>query len=214
MKAVSDEVISVEEARAALRCMRLCSFDEEEALESIESLIHRIRKVGTARLVEEIIEEKLSDTQRRFVKEYWYEGKNTAQIARDNGVSQANVYRTVSRANETIRELITPLVRYHTDLTEVKIHPIYVEEIMKISSAAKKKEDSLSQQLRNLRVSNAVTPEQLAKAVCITVNELEKLENGRKSVTVELLERYSKVFGIEFNLKFTNGKGRYEWKEI
>lgn len=214
MKAISDEVISVEEARAALRCMRLCSFDEEEALESIESLIHRIRKVGTARLVEEIIEEKLSETQRKFVKEYWYEGKNTAQIARDNGVSQANVYRTIARANETIKELITPLVRYHTDLTEMKLQPIYVEEIMKISSAAKMKEVSLSQQLKNLRVSNAVTPEQLAKAVCITVSELEKLENGRGKVTVDLLERYSKVFGVEFNLKLINGKGRYEWKEI
>lgn len=214
MKAISDEVISVEEARAALRCMRLCSFDEEEALESIESLIHRIRKVGTARLVEEIIEEKLSETQRKFVKEYWYEGKNTAQIARDNGVSQANVYRTIARANETIKELITPLVRYHTDLTEMKLQPIYVEEIMKISSAAKMKEVSLSQQLKNLRVSNAVMPEQLAKAVCITVSELEKLENGRGKVTVDLLERYSKVFGVEFNLKLINGKGRYEWKEI
>ena len=213
MKDISDEVISVEEARAALRCMRLCSFDEEEALESIDSLIHRIRKVGTAKLVEEIIEEKLSDTQRRFVKEYWYECKNTAQIARENGVSQANVYRTISRANETVKELITPLVRYHTDLTDIKIHPIYVEELMKINSAAKKKEGSLSQQLKNLRVSNAVTSEQVAKAVCITVKELEKIESGNQKVTVDLLERYSNVFGIEFNLNIINGKGRYEWKE-
>ena len=56
MKSISDEVISIEEARAALRCMRLCSFDEEEALESIDRLVGRIRKVGTAKLVEEIIE--------------------------------------------------------------------------------------------------------------------------------------------------------------
>ncbi len=214
MKEISDEVISVEEARAALRCMRLCSFDETEALESIDSLVNRIRKIGTAKLVDEIIENKLSDIQRVFMKEFWYEEKNTSQIARDHGVSQSNVYRAISRANETVRELITPLVRYHADLTEMKIQPMYFEEIMKISSAAKKKEGDLSQQLKNLRVSNAVTSEQLAKAVCITVNELEKIENGRKKVTVDLLEKYSKIFGIEFNLKLVNGKGRYEWKEI
>ena len=72
MKDISNEVISLEEARAALKCMRLCSFDENEALESIDSLVSRIRKVGTARLVEEIIENRLSDTQRRFMKEYWF----------------------------------------------------------------------------------------------------------------------------------------------
>ncbi|MEE1504356.1 MAG: hypothetical protein UGF89_08965, partial [Acutalibacteraceae bacterium] len=168
MKNISDEVVSVEEARAALRCMRLCSFDEGEALESVESLIHRIRRVGTAKLVEEVIENRLSDTQRKFIKEYWYENKNTAQIARDNGVSQANVYRTITRANEAIKNFIMPLVMYHSDLTDIKVQPLYFEEIMKISSAMKQKGGDVSDQLRNLRLSNGVKPEQLAKAVCIT----------------------------------------------
>lgn len=213
MKSISDEVISIEEARAALRCMRLCSFDKEEALESIDSLVYRIRKVGTAKLVEEIIEKRLSETQRCFVKEYWYFNKNTAQIARESGVSQANVYRTITRANETIKELITPLVKYHKDLVSAEITPLYLGEIMEIASAFKKNETQLAGQLKNIRLSKAVTPEQAAQAVCITVNELEKIENGRKMPSAEILERYSKVFNVEINLKFINGKGRYEWKE-
>ena len=213
MKSISDEVISIEEARAALRCMRLCSFDEEEALESIDSLVCRIRKVGTAKLVEEIIEKRLTETQRHFVKEYWYLNKNTTQIARENGVSQANVYRTITRANETIKELITPLVMYHKDLATAEITPIYFDEIMRITSALKKDEIQLAGQLKNIRLSKAVTPEQAAQAVCITVNELEKIENGRKMPSAEILERYSKAFNVEINLKFINGKGRYEWKE-
>ena len=213
MKSISDEVISIEEARAALRCMRLCSFDEEEALESIDSLVSRIRKVGTAKLVEEIIEKRLSETQRLFVKEYWYSNKNTAQIARENGVSQANVYRTITRANETIKELITPLVIYHNDLVSAEITPLYFNEIMKITSAFRTDKTRLAGQLKNIRLSKAVTPEQAAQAVCITVNELEKIENGRKMPSAEILERYSKAFNVEINLKFINGKGRYEWKE-
>lgn len=213
MKNISDEVISVEEARAALRCMRLCSFDETEALESVESLVHRIRKVGTARLVEEIIEKKLSETQKHFVKEFWFNEKNTAQIARENGVSQANVYRTISRANETIKEFITPLVMYHNDLVITEIEPLYFSEIMNITSASERKGISLSEQLKVIRLSNAVTSEQLAKAVCITVGELEKIENGKKLPSLEILERYSRIFNVEINLKFINGKGRYEWKK-
>lgn len=213
MKNISDEVISVEEARAALRCMRLCSFDETEALESVESLVHRIRKVGTARLVEEIIEKKLSETQKHFVKEFWFNEKNTAQIARENSVSQANVYRTISRANETIKELITPLVMYHNDLVITEIEPLYFNEIMNITSVSERKGISLSEQLKYIRLSNAVTSEQLAKAVCITVGELEKIENGKKLPSLEILERYSRIFNVEINLKFINGKGRYEWKK-
>lgn len=213
MKNISDEVISVEEARAALRCMRLCSFDETEALESVESLVHRIRKVGTARLVEEIIEKKLSETQKHFIKEFWFNEKNTAQIARENGVSQANVYRTISRANETIKEFITPLVMYHNDLVITEIEPLYFSEIMNITSASERKGISLSEQLKVIRLSNAVTSEQLAKAVCITVGELEKIENGKKLPSLEILERYSRIFNVEINLKFINGKGRYEWKK-
>lgn len=213
MKNISDEVISVEEARAALRCMRLCSFDETEALESVESLVHRIRKVGTARLVEEIIEKKLSETQKHFIKEFWFNEKNTAQIARENGVSQANVYRTISRANETIKEFITPLVMYHNDLVITEIKPLYFNEIMNITSVSERKGISLSEQLKAIRLSNAVTSEQLAKAVCITVGELEKIENGKKLPSLEILERYSRIFNVEINLKFINGKGRYEWKK-
>ena len=203
MKNISDEVISVEEARAALRCMRLCSFDETEALESVESLVHRIRKVGTARLVEEIIEKKLSETQKHFVKEFWFNEKNTAQIARENGVSQANVYRTISRANETIKELITPLVMYHNDLVITEIEPLYFSEIMNITSASERKGISLSEQLKVIRLSNAVTSEQLAKAVCITVGELEKIENGKKLPSLEILERYSRIFNVEINHIYT-----------
>ena len=91
MKGISDEVISVEEAMAALRCMRLGGFNESEALESIDSLVERIRKLGTAKLVDDIIETDLSENQRIFVQEYWFSGKSTAQIARERGMSQANV---------------------------------------------------------------------------------------------------------------------------
>ena len=214
MKDIYNEVISLEEARAALRCMRLCSFDENEALESIDSFVSRIRKVGTARLVEEIIENRLSETQRRFMKEYWFEAKNTSQIARENNDSQANVYRTISRANATVKELITPLVKYHTDLTEIDLQPLHIQELIEISSAGKRKEGNLAEKLKNLRLLNAVTPEQLAQAVCITVNDIKKIENGSKEVTVDILKRYSKVFNIEIDLKLIKGKGRYEWKEI
>ncbi len=210
---ISNEVISVEEAKAALRCMRLCNFDEVEALESVDNLVGRIRKITTAKLIDNIIETRLSEPQQNVIREYWFNEKNTAQIARECGVSQANVYRTLARANETIRELLTPLVMYYNDLTDVKIVPLFVDDALKVYSAKKKRGNCLSAQLKNLRVSNSVTPEDLARAMCITVKALTEIESGKKEPTVEILEKYSKFFGIEIDVKFINGKGRYEWKE-
>lgn len=214
MKNISDEVLSLEEAKAALRCMRLCSFDEEEALESIDSFVHRIRKVGMAKLVDEIVENHLSSTQKLFFKEYWYNNKNTVQIARENGVSQANVYRTVSRANETVKAMLTPLMMYQHDLSQVNMLPLYAEEIIKISSARQRENRGLNDLLKSIRVANAVTSEDMARAVCITVKELEAIENGKKEPPVTILARYSEIFGIEIEMKINNGKGRYEWRRV
>lgn len=214
MKSISDKVISVEEAKAALRCMRLCGFDETEALESIDSLVERIRKIGMSELVDDIIETRLSETQRIFVQEYWFSGKSTAQIARERGVSQANVYRTISRASETITELLTPLVRYYRDLPDVQVAPLFLEEIMGICSARRNKGENIGAQLKSIRMSNAVTPEQTARAMCITVKKLESIENGKAEPTLELLERYSAVFGVHFNFEIVNGRRKYEWKKL
>lgn len=214
MKNISDEVISVEEAKAALRCMRLGGFDENEALESIDSLVERIRKIGTAKLVDDIIETRLSENQRIFVQEYWFSGKSTAQIARERGVSQANVYRTVTRANETIAELLRPLVMYQRDLPDVQVAPLFLEQIMGICSARRNKGENIGTQLKNIRMSNAVTPEQAAKAMCITVKKLESIENSKAEPTLELLERYSAVFGVRFNFEIVNGRRKYEWKKL
>ena len=214
MKGISDEVISVEEAKAALRCMRLGGFDESEALESIDSLVGRIRKLGTAKLVDDIIETDLSENQRIFVQEYWFSGKSTAQIARERGMSQANVYRTLTRANETITELLTPLVRYHRDLPDVQVAPLFLAEIMGVCSARRNKGENIGEQLKSIRLSRAATPEQTARALCITEKQLGKIEGSVAEPTLELLEKYSAVFSVRFNFEFVNGRRKCEWKEL
>ncbi len=213
MKNISEQVISVEEAEAALRCMRLSGLDEYEALESVEGLVERIRKISTAKLVEDIIETRLTENQRIFVQEYWFSGKNTAQIARERGLSQASVYRTIERANDTIKELLRPLIMYQRDLPDVQVAPLFLGEIMGICSSGANKEGDLGSQLKSIRQSAAVTPEQAAEAMCITVRQLKNIEDGKAEPSLELVQRISAVFGIRFNLEFVNGRRKYEWKK-
>ena len=214
MKIVNDAVISVDEAKAALRCMRLCNLDEYEALESLDSLVERVRKIGMADLVTDIIETKLTENQRIIVQEFWFSGKNTSQIARELGVSQANVYRTLSRANDSIKELLTPLVAYFSDLPQTQVAPIIVNEIMKISSAKSRNSEALPDILMNIRLSKAVSPECAARATNVSVRELEKIENGQVEPSIGFLQRFSRAFNVELDMSIVKGKERYGWKEV
>ena len=68
MNNISEKIISVEEAKTALRCMRLGGLSEEEALESLDEFVFRLRELTTARIVEKIIENELTPIPKRVMK--------------------------------------------------------------------------------------------------------------------------------------------------
>lgn len=209
---MNERMISVDEARTALRCMRLSALSEDEALETLDEVVDRVRKVTLSKLVESIIEEKLSGIQQDYIKKYWYEQKSTAQIARESGVSQAGVYRMIERANVIIKELMTPVIRYTEAVSDVDVVPL-TEEALEICSARKRMTESFCEELRNLRVGVAITPEALARALKISTKELEEIESGRRVPSIVTAMRYSAIFEMEIRMTFVNGRGIYEWKK-
>jgi len=206
-------MISLDEAKTALRCMWLGGLSEEEALDCLDEVADRVRKVTISKIVEEVIEKSLSESQRRYIRMYWYEQKNAAQIARECGVSQAGVYKTIEKANEKIKELMTPVVMYAGLVSESEVIPV-VEEAMEICSARKSLTESFCEALRNLRVGNAITTETLASALKINERELTEIESGHRIPSIVTVMRYSVLFGMEITMTFVNGKGKYKWEKV
>lgn len=213
MNDFSEKLISLEEARAALKAMRLCGLNEDEALECIDEVAERVRKVTCVTLVEDIIESKLSAVQRDYIKKFWYEQKNTAQIAREYGVTQAGVYRTIERANEIIKDLMSSVLSYQNNLKLSEVKPLAIEGIMEVSSASKSFTASFCEALRNQRVSRAIAPETLARALKISRKELEDIENGYQIPSAVTVMRYTALFEMEIKMTFINGRGSYEWQK-
>ena len=212
MEESSEKMISLDEAKTALRCMIRGGLNEEEALDCLEETVDRVRGVTTATIVEDIIGENLTDIQRDYIRKYWYEQKSTLQIARECGVSQASVYRTIERANETIKELMTPVMKYRENIRNAEVIPL-AREATEISAARKRIPASFCEMLGNLRTAQAISAESMARALKITVNELNEIESGRRVPSVVTAMRYSAIFGIEITMKFVNGRGIYEWKK-
>ncbi|MCQ2485120.1 MAG: helix-turn-helix domain-containing protein [Clostridia bacterium] len=209
MEETSEKMISLSEAKAALRCMRLGGFNEEEALDCLDETVRRVRTVTTSALVEDIIRDNLSEVQRDYIRKYWYEQKNTSEIARECGVSQASVYRTIERANEIIKDLMTPVMKYRENVKNVGILPL-VQEAVEISAAMNSMTESLCENLRNVRIANALSVERLARALKISAGELEEIESGRKVPSIVTAMRYSAIFGLDITMNFVNGRGYYK----
>lgn len=212
MNNFSEKMISVEEARAALRCMRLGDLSEEEALECLEDFAFELRNVTTAKLVEEIIENDLTPSQTEILKMYLYDNMGVVQIARIMGLSQAAVSKTIVRANNTIVKLLTPLIKYQNDIADAEIVPINVGKLLSICAAKNGNTESFCEKLRNLRIAYDISKDRLSSNLKISRGELEAIESGRKIPSVTTAMRYSALFDVDIVMEFKNGRGFYSCK--
>lgn len=205
MDNISNKIISIEEARTALKCMAKCGLSPDESIESIDEVADRIRTVNTSYLVREAIDTKLTPTQKSIVTDYWFNGKSIKEIADLNGISQNSVYKALSRAHKKIEEYLSPVIRYHYDLKETEIIPLYVDEMIKIFSASQKSPDSLFVLLKKIRLENGISVEKCAKAVGIPQKDLIQIEKGTISPKASLINKYSILFNRSITIKFEKG---------
>lgn len=212
MNTFSEKIISVEEARTALRCMRLGDLSEDEALECLDEFVFRVRNITTAKIVEEIIEKELTPLQTEVMKMYLYDNMGVAQIGRVLGLSQAAVSKIVVRANNTIVKLMTPLIKYQSDVSDAEIVPIKIGKLLDICSARNGNAASFGEELKNLRIAYDIGAEQLSSNLKISKWDLTAIESGRKIPSITTAMRYSALFDAEIEMKFKNGRGFYSCK--
>lgn len=202
-----EKMISVEEAKKALRCMQLSGLSLEEALETLDDCAFRIRNLTTSKIVERLIETELTEPQRRVIKMYFYDEMNTVQIGKALNISQASAYQTIERASNILVRLLTPLIEYQNDIAVTDEIPIKVNGLLKICAAQNSNAKDFATQLRNLRLAYDVSEERLAANLKISEHELAEIETGKRLPTVIAAMRYSALFDAEINMNFKNGKG-------
>lgn len=209
MKTFSENVLSVDEAKTALRCMRLGDFSEEEALDCLDDLVLRIRNVTMAGIVEEIIENELTPMQTKVMKLFLYEDMGVVEIGRAIGLSQAAVSKLILRANKTIERLMTPLIKYQSDIADAEFIPIKLGRLTEICAARNANTSIFCEALKNLRIAYDIGTKQMASNLKISEWELASIEKGNKLISATMAMRYSALFDVEIVMKFKNGRGFY-----
>ena len=209
---LTDKVITIEEARFALRMMEKCSLDSEEAIESIDGYIERMRNLSLAKLTDRIIETKLSDVQQCAVRDYWFNGISPAQTAQKLGISLSAVYSSRSKAQDIIKNYLEPLMMYFNDITAKDTAPV-TEKYLQILKAQKSSADNLPEALKNLRIGKAVEPQTLSDMLNISIDELMKIEQGKAKITTETITKYCNIFNIDISIQCRNGEWRIKWTD-
>ena len=211
MNSITDELISLEEARFALNCIRRHGFSTEEALESIDKLVCSKRTVTMAYLVDYLIKNRLTHMQAEVIRLCCLEDISAAEAATRLGMSVRCIYAAKTKAKEILKDYLEVLVMYFKDLETSEMSPLYLDEALDVLKAQKRDKGNIAVLLKDLRLSHAIEAEQCAKFLNISEKKLSDTEQGKRSPTVSEIEKYSRLTGAEIIIKISKGNGEITW---
>ncbi len=214
MNTITDEMISLEEARFALNNIVKNSFTVEESLETLDSYIERVRLVNMAWLVNYIIDTRLSEIQKYVVKSILFEMNSADECAQRLGVSLRAVYSAKKKALEIIGSYLEPVLMYFQNLTEIKDVSLFTLSAINTLSAQKNIGKRNENVLLNIRLSHGADLSLTSKLTGLSEKEILQLENGNKEITLNALKRYSKGFNLKITYSSDLENGGLEWKKL
>ncbi len=213
MNSITNNLISIEEAKYALKCIKEYSFSVSEAVDSIDSIVNRVRNIDMAKLVNHIIDTKLSPVQQTVIRRCCLEFVSANQCAQELGISLRAVYAARAKGLEIIGGYLEPVVMYFRNLPGRETVPLFVTQSLKTLAAQRKERGSINEIIKNIRVAHSVSEEDIAKMSGVRVKDILSAEKGNRALTVDEIENYSRIFGVNITLEFNEGKVTALWKK-
>ncbi len=171
---VREHFPSREEIRTAqLACCGRCCTQCESPAE----YAWRKRDVDMAILLEKAIENELTETERRTIKDHWFNNEGVTEIAEKRGVNPSAVNRTLSRAQEKLERVLSYTVCYQRMQSNENIVPIVLGRAKVIAAARNAVGGTTGDRITRLRQSQNLTREILAPALDVSVKRLAQLES-------------------------------------
>ena len=193
--------------------MREYLFNEQEAMDSIETVVNRVRNIDMAHLTNHIIDTKLSAVQRHIIRRCCFDGVSVSQCAAELGLSLRAIYSARAKGLEIIEEYLEPLVMYFRNLPGRETVPLFAANSLKILASQSQNKSEAANMLRNIRTAYSVSAQDIAKMSGVREKDILSAEKGSRPVSVDEIENYSRIFGVNITLEFKEGKVNAEWKK-
>ena len=158
--------------------VRICCGRHCKACETPVEYAWRKRRVDFSHLVDAAIERELTQSEKEVIKEIYFKGRSTAEVAAGHGKTSATVSGTHKRALGKLRHALDYAAMYRDDyIGEGESGPMFYDA-MKIAAARRARGSTFAAKLRNLRVACALSEEAAAKGMKIPLSRLRSLERG------------------------------------
>lgn len=170
------------------RCCTACEVPAEYAW--------RKRDVDMSLLLEQAIENELSETERNAVRDCWYESMSVAEISSKRGISASAVSVTLKRAQDKLCRVLGYAVKYQRGITDDTAVPLFIGRARVIASARNFSGKSIAQRVRNLRLSQNLSRKALSKGSLVSAGRIAAIESGKADPDIRELVALCDFFGV------------------
>lgn len=166
---------------------------QSKAYEDIDEYILRQRKCELNELVNRVIKEELSPSERLLVELYWFQNLSKSEVARRLGTEPSTVSRRLDKITDTLYEKLKYALeyRYGTPLSRrAKI-------IFKSKDAffSYTEPEVLSARVRQLRMKQGLTLRDVSEMTGITEKALKETEEKGRELTATEIKKLCVFYG-------------------
>lgn len=169
---------------------------ERSEYEGLVQYVWRRRNITLAAVARSVIDEQLTPAEQTVIKKHWFEGKNCAQIAKEQGLNRSSVTRTLNKAMEKLETYLKYVVMYQQSLRKIRVLPLAVNRALTAAAAAERKGETVGGRIRRFRQGEDLSTCQLAFGVNMGEERLLKIEDGLAEPLAGELARFAKFFGV------------------
>lgn len=191
----TDKDVSMSADEAAMASLAYRQWERAQA-ESMAEYVHRRRTVDLSVLVEDAIQNELTQREREIVTMHYYDCLEVRQIAQQLHVSKSAVSRTLDRAMKKIHRVLRYAVQYQYNLKNVSFLPLAVREATVTAAARRRTVGSFAERLVQARQCENISQDKLSACVQIVPERLARLESGDALPDADEILRLALFFGM------------------
>lgn len=187
--------------------MYLNSFEKEEYLlakeafaawqskahESLDEYILRQRKCELNELVNKVIKEELSPTDRLIVELHWYQGRSKSEIARKLAIEPSTVSRRLEKITDTIYDKLKYAIEYRYGSPFTSKARLIIKSKDAFFSYSEPK--VLSLRIKQLRMKQGLTVKDVSDMTGIAEKTLKAIEEKGRELTGTEIKKLSVFYG-------------------
>ena len=193
-------------AAQAMCCGRHCT-----ACEAPAEYAWRKRDVDMSLLLEEAIENELSECVKKLVTYHWFGSLSITEISDAEGISPSAVSTTLKRAESKLEKALWYAVKYQRNLNNDSTIPLVYGKAAAILAARRFSDGGICERVHKLRLSQNLSRKKLGKAIGIPSTRLKTIENGTADAEVFEIITLSEFFNVTTDYIL---KGEYNEKKI